>query len=416
MKKSKIAILVVLIVIIGVVMYRGVLGDTKINGVSYNLLCSDEELVKRLNNTSQNSYFIDDELEKKFVEYKYDVTSILKHDTSKKFLDNLVGKEYKVKYEKTFLEDEFVQYLREYNAERTASIDAYIYKSEDEYFVEDEVQGDIVSAKKILKDIEAGKKIELKNYIINPKIKAKDLKDVAEEMNIYNSWSATYSNGETIKPDGYTVTLNADNTVSINDNFIDDQIRNAVSSYVTVGDGVNFKCNDGVERIVSGGTWGTNVNYEEEIAYLKECFNKHESVEDRTPIFTIEYGDIGNTYIEISIANQHLWYYKDGEVNVECDVVTGLPDGKRNTPTGVYYISERIPGKFLVGETYRTWVNFWMRLTNSGVGLHDAVWQPAFGGDLYYSKGSHGCINLAYDFAQYLYNISYVGMPVIIYS
>lgn len=416
MKKNKIVILAILTVLIVFIICRGIFGNTKINGVPYNLLCSDEELKERLKSTSQKAYFKDDELEKQFVEYEYDVTDILKHNTGKKFVDNLIGKRYTVQYEKTFLKDKFQEYITQYNEARTESIDAYIYKENDEYYVEKEVQGDRVDEKAIFADIDKGVIIDLDKYIINPGVYEDDLTDVANEMNVYNGWSATYSNGETIRPDGYTVTLNADNTISINDNFIDDQIRIAVASYCTVGDGINFRCNDGVERIVSGGTWGTNVNYEEEIAYLKECFNKHEDVENRTPIFTIEYGEIGNTYLEISIEKQHLWYYKDGVVTVECDVITGLPDGKRNTPTGVYYISERIPGKFLVGDTYRTWVNFWMRLTNSGVGLHDAVWQHAFGGDLYYSKGSHGCINLAYDFAEYLYNVSYVGMPVIIYS
>ncbi len=416
MKKYKIAVIAALTIIIVFILYRGILGNTKINGVPYNLVCSEDELNKRLNSTSQKAYFKDDKLEKEFVKYEYDVKDIVEHSTARKFLDNLTGKRYKVKYKKTFLKDEFKEYLKKYNESRTESSDAYIYKDGEQYQVEKEVQGDRVDENKILSDIDNGVIIDLNKYIINPSVYEKDLDNTAKEMNVYNSWSATYSNGQTIRPDGYTVTLNDDNTLSINDNFIDDQIRNAVASYCTVGDGINFKCNDGVERIVSGGTWGTNVNYEEEIAYLKDCFNKHENVENRTPIFSIEYGEIGNTYIEISIEKQHLWYYKDGAVTVECDIVTGLPDGKRDTPTGVYYISERIPGKFLVGETYRTWVNFWMRLTNSGVGLHDAIWQHAFGGDLYYSKGSHGCINLSYDFAEYLYNVTYVGMPVIIYS
>lgn len=416
MKKRKIVILAVIIISIVFILYRGVMGSTKINGVSYNLLCTDEQLMDRLKSTSQRVYFKDDNLEKQFVEYEYDVTDILQHSTAKKFIDNLLGKRYSVKYDARLLKEEFTEYLKEYNDARTDSVDAFIYKDNDAYYVEKEIQGDKVDETAILSDIDKGILIDLDHYIINPSVYEDDLKDAASEMSLYSGWSAAYSNGEIIKPDGYTVTLNEDYTVSINDNFIDDQIRNAVASYCTVGDGINFRCNDGVDRIVSGGTWGTNVDYEEEIAYLKECFKNHQNVEDRTPIFSIEYREIGNTYIEISIEKQHLWYYKDGAVTVECDIITGLPDGKRNTPTGVYYISERIPGKFLVGDTYRTWVNFWMRLTNSGVGLHDAIWQSAFGGDLYYSKGSHGCINLSYDFAEYFYNVTYVGMPVIIYS
>jgi len=45
--------------------------------------------------------------------------------------------------------------------------------------------------------------------------------------------------------------------------------------------------------------------------------------------------DIGDTYIEISIAEQHLWYYKDGQLFLDTDVVTGPPRGGRATSRGV---------------------------------------------------------------------------------
>ena len=68
----------------------------------------------------------------------------------------------------------------------------------------------------------------------------------------------------------------------------------------------------------------------------------------------------------------------------------------------------------LKGADYQTPVSFWMPF-NRGIGLHDATWQPSFGGDACYTRGSHGCINLPYDKAKILYEKIGKGFPVICY-
>ena len=50
-----------------------------------------------------------------------------------------------------------------------------------------------------------------------------------------------------------------------------------------------------------------------------------------------------------------------------------------------------------------------------GQGLHDADWQPEFGGDVYKTNGSHGCINLPPDQAEVIYNAIDGGYPIILY-
>ena len=54
---------------------------------------------------------------------------------------------------------------------------------------------------------------------------------------------------------------------------------------------------------------------------------------------------------------------------------------------------------------YETPVDYWMRVTYSGVGFHDATWQRTFGGDVYTYRGSHGCINMSYSDAGQLYDL-----------
>ncbi len=129
----------------------------------------------------------------------------------------------------------------------------------------------------------------------------------------------------------------------------------------------------------------------------------------------------GTTYVEVDIAEQHMWYIVNGQVAFETDVVTGKK-GKNDTPTGTFTILEKMRNKVLRGRplangkpSYLTPVSYWMRVTWSGIGFHDAGWQPTFGGDRYVNNGSHGCINMPPAKAKEFYGMLSVGCPVIIH-
>ena len=64
---------------------------------------------------------------------------------------------------------------------------------------------------------------------------------------------------------------------------------------------------------------------------------------------------------------------------------------------------------------YQSHVNYWMPF-NGGIGLHDATWRSKFGGDIYVTSGSHGCINLPKDKAEKIYDIIDKNMPIIVYK
>ena len=53
---------------------------------------------------------------------------------------------------------------------------------------------------------------------------------------------------------------------------------------------------------------------------------------------------------------------------------------------------------------------------HAGEGLHDATWQPSFGGTYYKVRGSHGCVNLPLSVARDLFNSVTAGYPVLIYD
>ena len=72
-------------------------------------------------------------------------------------------------------------------------------------------------------------------------------------------------------------------------------------------------------------------------------------------------------------------------------------------------------GATLTGADYSSYVNYWMPITWSGVGLHDASWRSSFGGRIYTYNGSHGCINMPEWAAYNLYWTYYAGTPVVIW-
>ena len=119
------------------------------------------------------------------------------------------------------------------------------------------------------------------------------------------------------------------------------------------------------------------------------------------------------TYIEISIAQQHMWFYEKGKLLVDTDVVTGNR-GNNDTPTGSYTLESRARDTTLTGEGYSSFVNYWMGFYG-GYGIHDASWRSSYGGDIYEGNGSHGCVNTPYEKVKKIYEHTDYGTPVYIY-
>ena len=49
-------------------------------------------------------------------------------------------------------------------------------------------------------------------------------------------------------------------------------------------------------------------------------------------------------------------------------------------------------------------VKFWVPV-KGGIGIHDAGWRKEFGGDIYQTAGSHGCINTPKDKMEELFDM-----------
>lgn len=265
--------------------------------------------------------------------------------------------------------------------------------------------------KYITEQISSSDVIDVTSLCSYPSVTEESLQGKYTDIAWINNFHISYSDGTTI------------NAQSLYDAWDGNEldyteftpILNALSEHYETTDGnINFTTTGGKELLLDYYTYGHRLNTEKELEFIKECIEQRQSVDNRDPAL-LGYDDFGDTYIEVSIADQHVWHYVDGELCCETDCVTGK-EKDHMTPQGVFYVSEKIHGKYLVGDDYKTWVNRWMRLTNSGVGLHDAYWRGRFGGDIYKYNGSHGCINLPKQYAYTLYDEITTGIPVVIYN
>ena len=187
----------------------------------------------------------------------------------------------------------------------------------------------------------------------------------------------------------------------------------------------------GKTTTVTGGTYGWSIDEDTELIQLQNSIKNGEVI-TREPAYyaggiaaSHSEQDWGTTFIEVDLSAQHMWYIQNGEIALETDVVTGVPIPEKITPEGVYSILEMSEDETLVGEIvpetgkseYETPVDYWMRVTWSGIGFHDAIWQPAFGGSLNQDPdiGSHGCINMPLSQAAALYGLIRTGTPVVIH-
>lgn len=205
---------------------------------------------------------------------------------------------------------------------------------------------------------------------------------------------------------------------------VQEYVQNMADRYDTYGVPRNFRTHDG-RTVTLDNTWyGWLIDVEGETEELYTLLEAGESVE-RTPLldcYAAVYrdggDDIGNTYIECDFGQQHIYVYVNGDLVMDSDCVTGslAQGGKYRTPGGVYTILYTKTPAVLIGDDYETPVKYWMPFIGElGIGFHDATWRSSFGGDIYKTSGSHGCVNLPLSAAEQLFNIAYDGMPVVCY-
>ncbi|AWH78600.1 L,D-transpeptidase family protein [Clostridioides difficile] len=194
--------------------------------------------------------------------------------------------------------------------------------------------------------------------------------------------------------------------------------RGLSKKYSTFGDSRPFKTATGKDITISGGIYGWLIDKKKEAEALVDVVKAGKNV-TREPIYiqkavSRNRDDIGNTYVEISLSGQHMWFFKNGEMLVSTDVVTGDLARGFATPSGIYPLNYKARNVSLTGQGYSSPVSYWLPF-NGNIGIHDATWRNSFGGGIYKSSGSHGCVNTPFSKAKKIYENIEPGTPIILY-
>jgi len=351
-------------------------------------------------------------------------------------IESLINKnftlDHKLQYDETRLNNK-IENLKVVRNGTTPSKDAKVVYSDGKFSIEEEVIGDIV------------KKEDLKKAILNHFSDKKDKLNLAGEDLYYGpnitsdseylksqliSYRDIYDKKLIIDLGGTKDEVTGQRMISMYSKtdegplkLDEEKVKNFVKELARTFDTYRtsriFNATDIGKVKVDGGIYGwlTDIPRTTE-AIINALNNGVESIEPSYKQTAMARGDsdLGNTYIEVDLARQTLWYYKDGALQLKTPVVTGNPRKGNGTPTGTDRIWSREEDRYLTGETYRSKVNYWMPINWSGIGLHDATWRSSFGGNIYLSGGSHGCINIPPKVMPGLFRETFNGMPVIVYD
>lgn len=196
-------------------------------------------------------------------------------------------------------------------------------------------------------------------------------------------------------------------------------VKELSRKYDTVGITRNFKTSTGNIIEVEGGLYGWKIDIDAETTALLKNIEGAETIK-KEPIYAQKAlargpDEIGDTYVEINITLQYLWFYKNGTLITEGPVVTGNPNQGNSTVTGTYMLNYKQKNATLMGANYAADVTYWMPFFGN-TGIHDASWRYSFGGQIYRSNGTHGCVNAPFYLAELIFNNIEDGTPIISYK
>ena len=260
----------------------------------------------------------------------------------------------------------------------------------------------------------------------DPEIREDDsrLTEQLAAMNQYASVTVTYRFGEArevLNGDRIHQWLlpGEDGSVALDSGKIAQYVEELAIAHNTAHKAKTLKTSYGQTVQIKGGTYGWKINQTAEAEELASIIRSGQSTE-REPVYSKKAAshdgnDYGDTYVELNLTAQHLFFYKDGNLIVESDFVSGNLAKGWGTPAGSYPLTYKQRNATLKGENYRTPVDYWMPF-NGGIGMHDATWRSSFGGTIYKTSGSHGCINLPHSVAKKIFENISAGMPVLCYN
>lgn len=113
-------------------------------------------------------------------------------------------------------------------------------------------------------------------------------------------------------------------------------------------------------------------------------------------------------WIEINVSTQRLIAWEGGTPIYAIIVSTGTAD--HPTLTGSFTVQSKYRTARMQGEDYDVPDVPFVMYYDGNYGIHGAYWHHAFG-----TPVSHGCVNVAVDHAEWLFNWASIGTPVVVH-
>ncbi|WP_462408520.1 L,D-transpeptidase family protein [Neobacillus sp. Marseille-QA0830] len=345
-------------------------------------------------------------------------------------------------YRSQTLKKEVEEKLTAMNQSLTAPQDAMAYLDQGKIVVSPSVKGEQYDVNSLLKDYEKQEytsEIHLKPVYIEPlkedseivKNEQKKLQDLLGLTVEYKVQDKAYSlkASDLIK----SATVSKDLKLTVDPADIKKKIDEINGTQSTLNKNLSFKTHTGSVISVKAQGYGWALDAKKETALLQQAFENGEKSLTAANITghgwkgegygydTTTNGGIGDTYAEVSLSEQKIWIYKNGQLVVTSSVVTGKHSTGNDTSPGVWYILYKktpatLTGRELGGKpSYKVDVNYWAPFTNDGQGFHDASWRSNWSSTAYLNDGSHGCVNTPPSVMKTVYENISTYEPVVIY-
>ncbi|PEL34770.1 hypothetical protein CN605_29035 [Bacillus toyonensis] len=424
------------------------INDTKVGGMS-----ADQAIQKLKTSGLANKVYVDqqqilDEKETKTELTEKDLPQVKKLLKSQwTFFPSSKEKNYSVlpkkadQYRSETMKKLVEEKLVSMNKELKAPQDAMAKLEQGKIVISKSVDGKQYDVTSLLKDYDKQKyksEIHLKSTYIQP-IKEDDPIIKKEEQALQNllGQSVEYKVQNEVYPLKakdliQNASMSKDMKVTIDASDIKKKITEINNAKSTLNKNFSFKTHSGSVISVKGQGYGWALDVEKETKQVQQAFEKGEKSLSASNIHgngwekegigyeTTANNGIGDTYAEVSIADQQIWIYKDGKLAVTTNVVTGKHSTSEDTSPGVWYVLyKRTPytlkGSAVGKADYAVKVDYWIPFTNSGQGFHDAGWRTNWANNAYLTGGSGGCVNLLPNVAKTVYDNLNTYDPVIVY-
>ncbi|MEH7247435.1 L,D-transpeptidase family protein [Neobacillus niacini] len=427
--------------------------NIRINGVEIGGMTADQAFEKLQTSVLSNEIYVGDQqiVDGKDTKMEFandDLQEVKRHLKDQwSFLPSFKEKEYTLtpnqqdQYRGETLKNELEQKLTSMNQSLTAPVHAHASLVQGEIVVSKSVDGTQYDVARLLGDFEKHgytSEIHLNPIYLLPfkedseKVKKEEqkLQELLQHSVEYKVQDTvhTLSGSELIK----NATISEDLKVSIDPSTIQSKIAEINDTQSTLGKDFSFKTHSGSIISVKGQGYGWALDVEKETLQIHAAFEKGETSISASTIHgngwsgegygyeTTANNGIGDTYAEVSIAEQRIWIYKAGQLVLTTNVVTGKHSTGEDTSPGVWYILfKRTPytlkGSAVGKADYSVPVSYWAPFTNSGQGFHDAGWRTNWSSTAYLTAGSGGCINVTPSVMIAVYDHLSVHQPVVVY-